>query len=58
MDLPLQLSNRRLLQDRNAAALAYRDHFPTVGNITFPPSNQLQNDSNKTPHSSSQPPDK
>uniref|UniRef100_A0A0E0L5P1 Protein kinase domain-containing protein n=1 Tax=Oryza punctata TaxID=4537 RepID=A0A0E0L5P1_ORYPU len=53
-ELPIQLSNRRLLHDRNHAALLYRDHFPTVGNITFPPSHQLQNDPNKTPDSSSQ----
>lgn len=52
-ELPVQLSNRRLLHDRNHAALLYKDHFPTVGNMTFPTSHQLQNDPNYKPLDSS-----
>uniref|UniRef100_A0A0D9WJN4 Protein kinase domain-containing protein n=1 Tax=Leersia perrieri TaxID=77586 RepID=A0A0D9WJN4_9ORYZ len=53
LDLPVQLSNRRLLQGRIHDA-PYRDHFPSVVNITLSPSHRPQNDSNRTPHGSSQ----
>ncbi|KAL5231417.1 hypothetical protein ABZP36_030193 [Zizania latifolia] len=54
-DLPVQLSHRRLLQDRNLAAhhtnlraAAHHDHFPSVVNITSPAVSQPENDPNGT----------